>query len=87
MLDNPPQLGVSSLWQISGVAGLTRFEPTTHWYVHKTSQKVLDHGNDNVKMTIGRSNLLNLDFFARFVLVGVYSFGGQVEYSCCKQSK
>ena len=36
-----------------------QFEHTKHWYVHKTSQNVLDHGNNYVTITIACSNLSN----------------------------
>ena len=36
--------------------------------MHKTSQNVLDHDNNNVAIIIARYNLLNLEFFAHFVL-------------------
>ena len=37
--------------------------------MHKTSQNVLDHGNNNVTIIIACSNLSNLGFFARFCTV------------------
>ena len=35
--------------------------------MHKTSQKVLDHGRNNIQIIIAHSNLLNMGFFPRFV--------------------
>ena len=66
----------------SGVGGLTRFEPTTHWYVHKTSQNVLDHGcNNNSSFQFVEFRFLH-SFCSHLVRIGV-----QVEYSRCKKSK
>ena len=68
MLCIDSRLGVSVLWRISRVGGLTRFQPTTYTPVcAQNFQNVLHYGNNSVKIIIARSNLLNLGFFVCFV--------------------
>ena len=44
--------------------------------MHKTSQAVLDHGSNNVKIKIARSNLLTMGFFTCVV----FSWCALVDY-------